>query len=392
MEKEVFVGVIGGQKSIVELIIANLFSRNKVVVFFETHCAVPILLLSRHIMLAFHIFCPNSPCIETLLACFSRFLSRFPLYRDTSYLLLPVSVPIPHVSRHILLASHVFCPDSPYIETHLACFSRFLSRFLMYRDTSCLFSNSFCPDSPSIETHYACFSHFLSRFSFYRDISCLFLPVSVPIPHVSRHFMLASHVFCPDSPCIETLHTCFNQVLSCFSLYRDTSYLLLPVSVPIPHVSRHFLLASTSFCPDSPCIETLHTCFHQFLSRFSFYRDTSCLPLTFSVPIPHVSRHFLLASTSFCPDSPSIETLLACFYQFLSRFSSYRDTSCLPLTFSVPILLLSRHIMLVSTSFCPDSPSIETHYACFYQFLSRFPMYRDTSCLLQPVSLPILLL
>ena len=112
---------------------------------------------------------PDSLCIETLLSDRGPFLSRFPLYRDTSFCWRTFSVPIPPVSGHIFLLEDLFCPDSPCIGTLLSAGGPFLSRFHLYRDTS-FFRRTF----------------------------------SVPIPPVSRHTFLPEDLFCPDSPCFET--------------------------------------------------------------------------------------------------------------------------------------------------------------------------------------------
>ena len=132
---------------------------------------------------------PDSLCIETLLSDRGPFLSRFPLYRDTSFCWRTFSVPIPPVSGHIFLLEDLFCPDSTSIGTLLSAGRPFLSRFPLYRDT------------------YSCWRTF-----------------SVPILPVSRHTFLTEDLFCPDSHCIETHLSFGGPFLSRFSLYRDTPF------------------------------------------------------------------------------------------------------------------------------------------------------------------------
>ncbi len=188
-------------------------------------------------------------------------------------------------------------------------------------------SSFFCPDSVTIETHFHYLLFFLSRFGHYRDTYSLTALFSVPIQPLSRLIFTTCSSFCPDSPTIETHTNCQLSFLSRFGHYRDTYSLLTLLSVPIRPLSRHILIAHSSFCPDSPTIET----------------HTHC-------------------QLSFCPNSANIETYFHYLLFFLSRFGQYRDSFSLPALLSVPIRPLSRHILIAHSSFCPDSANIETHF------------------------------
>ncbi len=285
--------------------------------------SVPILPLSRHSCIARSFFCPDSPTIETQLHCSFFFLSRFCHYRDTVALLALFSVPILPLSRLILAARSFFCPDSP-----------------------------------TIETHFGCPLFFLSRFAHYRDSVALLALFSVPILLLSRLILAARSFFCPDFATIETqLHFSF-FFLSRFAHFRDTIALLALFSVPIRPLSRLILAAHSFFCPDSATIETQLHCSLSFLSLFAHYRDSVALLALFSVPI--------LAT---------IETQLHCSLSFLSLFAHYRDSVALLALFSVPIRPLSRLSCIARSLFCPDSPTIETHFGCPLFFLSRFCHY-----------------
>ncbi len=196
--------------------------------------------------------------------------------------------------------------------------------------------------------------------------------------------------FCLDSRGIGTESFLQCWLLSRFSRYRDTSFLSLPVSVPILAVSGHILSLFTGFCPDSRGIGTHPFFLCWFLSRFLGYRDTPFLSLQVFVPILRVSGHILSLFSGFCPDSQGIGTHPFFLYRFLSRFLQYRDTSFLSFPVFVPILRVSGHILSFCTGFCPDSQGIGTHPSSLYRFLSRFLGYRDTSFLSVPVSVPIL--
>ncbi len=233
----------------------------------------------------------------------------------------------------------------------------------------------FCPDSATIETHFGCSLFFLSRFCQYRDTLSLLALFSVPILLLSRHTLAVHPFFCPDSATIETYFDCSLFFLSRFPNYRDTLSLLALFSVPILPLSRHTFTAHSFFCPDSATIETYFDCSLFFLSRFCYYRDTLWLFTLFSVPILPLLRHILTARSFFCPDSPTIETHFHCSLFFLSRFCHYRDTLSLLTLFPVPILPLSRHILTARSFFCPDSATIETHFGCSPFFLSRFCHY-----------------
>ena len=100
--------------------------------------SVPILTVSRLTSLLHPFFCPNSHSIETHFSALSLFLSRFSQYRDSFLFSIPFSVPIPALSRLISSPSPFFCPDSRTIETHFFSFSLLLSRFPQYRDSSFL--------------------------------------------------------------------------------------------------------------------------------------------------------------------------------------------------------------------------------------------------------------
>ncbi len=182
---------------------------------------VSILLVSGHKLFSVLVLCPDSPCIGTETLLCTRFMSRFSLYRDRRSSRYSFSVSILLVSGQELFSVLVFCLDSPCIETETLLTTRFLSRFSLYRDR-----NS-------------------SRYSF-----------SVSILLVSGQKIFSVHVLCLDSPCIGTVTLLPTRFLSRFSLYPDINPSRYSFYVQILLVSRHKLFYQHVFCPDSPCIET----------------------------------------------------------------------------------------------------------------------------------------